>query len=157
MSFFRAAVTVIVCLSAIPAAARAQAGGRSAPAADSAAVVQVVEQFHAALAAGDSAAVLRLLHDDAVVLETGDMETRHEYRGHHLPADIAFARAVPRQVGAVRVTVRDNVAWVMSTSTARGRYRERDVNSQTAELAVLERTAEGWRIAAIHWSSRTLR
>jgi ketosteroid isomerase-like protein len=126
-------------------------------AADSAAVVEVIRQFHEALAAGDSSAVLRLLHDDAVILESGGMETKEEYRGHHLPADIAFARAVPRQPGAVRVTVLGDAAWASSMSVTRGRFRDRDVNSQSAELMVLERHADGWVISAIHWSSRTLR
>jgi hypothetical protein len=39
----------------------------------------------------------------------------------------------------------------------RGTYRDRAVNSQCVELMLLERTPEGWRIAAIHWSSRQLR
>lgn len=125
--------------------------------ADSAAVVGVIHQFHGALQAGDSATVLRLLHDHAIILETGEMETKQEYRSHHLPTDIAFARAVPRESGPVRVEVRGDVAWATGTSVARGSYRDRDVNSQTAELMVLERTADGWRISAIHWSSRTLR
>jgi ketosteroid isomerase-like protein len=125
--------------------------------ADSAAVVGVIQQFHGALEAGDSATVLRLLQDRAIILETGAVETKQEYRSHHLPADIAFARAVARESGPIHVEVRSDIAWATSTSIARGSYRDRDVNSQTAELMVLERTADGWRIAAIHWSSRTLR
>lgn len=129
----------------------------SGSAADSAAVVHVVHRFHNALVAGDSATVLRLLHDDAVILESGDLETKQEYRSHHLPADIAFARAVPREAGTVQVTIHGDVAWASSTSIARGRYRDRDVNSQSAELMVLQRNPSGWVISAIHWSSRTLR
>jgi ketosteroid isomerase-like protein len=128
-----------------------------ASAADSAAVVHAIHQFHHALEAGDSVTVLRLLHDDAVILETGATETKQEYRSHHLPSDIAFARAVPREAGPLRVTVLGDVAWASSTSIARGRYRDRDVNSQSAELVVLQRSGDGWLISAIHWSSRNLR
>jgi ketosteroid isomerase-like protein len=124
---------------------------------DSAAVAGVIGQFHSALENADSAAVLRLLHHDAVILESGDLETRAEYRSHHLPADIAFARAVPRTPGPVQISVRGDVAWATSTSTTRGRYRDRDINSQMVELMVLERSAEGWQIVAIHWSTRNLR
>jgi ketosteroid isomerase-like protein len=130
--------------------------GPHAPA-DSLAVAQVIDRFHDALAAGDSAAALSLLTDDVIILESGDVETKEEYRAHHLSADIAFARAVPRQAGPMRVTVRGDVAWATSTSIMRGSYRDREINSQSVELMVLERTAAGWRIAAIHWSSRTLR
>jgi hypothetical protein len=57
-------------------------------------VARTVEQYHRALAAGDSTAALTLLAPDAVILESGGVETRDEYRGHHLPGDVAFARAV---------------------------------------------------------------
>jgi ketosteroid isomerase-like protein len=124
---------------------------------DSAAVVRVIHQFHAALEAADSAAVLRLLSDDAVILESGAVETKQEYRSHHLPSDIAFARAVPRETSPITVTVRGDVAWASSTGVARGRYRDRDVNSQSAELMVLQRRGDAWVISAIHWSSRSLR
>ena len=64
---------------------------------DSTAILATVTAFHAALAAGDSAAALALLAPDAVVLESGEVETRAEYAAHHLAADIEFSRAVPSQ------------------------------------------------------------
>ena len=128
-----------------------------ATASDSAAVLTVVEQFHAALAAGDSAGALRLLHPDAVILESGGVETVPEYRGHHLPADIAFARAIPSQRTIVRVGVVGEAAWVASTSVTRGEYRGRPINSAGAELTTLRRSDGRWLISAIHWSSRTAR
>jgi uncharacterized protein (TIGR02246 family) len=121
---------------------------------DSAAVAAVVARFHDALAAGDSAAALALLADDAVVVESGAVETREQYRRHHLPADIGFARAVRSERAPVRVTVRGEAAWTVATSATRGTYRGRPVNADGAEVMVLARTADGWRIAAIHWSSR---
>jgi ketosteroid isomerase-like protein len=150
-----AAIAATLVLSGATAPAHGQHAHTSA--ADSAAVVHVIHQFHNALETGDSATVLRLLHDDAVILETGDIETKQEYRSHHLPSDIAFARAVPRETGPVRVSVHGDVAWASSTSIARGRYRDRDVNSQSAELVILQRGGDGWVISAIHWSSRNLR
>jgi ketosteroid isomerase-like protein len=132
-------------------------GGDASVAADSAAVAEVVHRFHAALAAGDSVTALQLLRDDAVILESGGTESKQEYRSHHLPSDIAFARAIRPDAGPMRVQVRGDAAWATSTSIVRGTFRDRPVNSQTVELMVLERTAQGWRIAAIHWSSRALR
>lgn len=131
--------------------------GRAQGQTDSAAVVAVITQYHAALAAGDSLAALRLLAPDAVILESGGRESRDEYRSHHLPGDIQFARAVPSERGAVQVTVMGDVAWAVSTSTTTGTYRDRAINSTGAELVVLSRGTEGWRIRAIHWSSRARR
>lgn len=126
-------------------------------ASDSAAAASVVERYHHALETGDSTAALALLTSDAVILESGGVETREEYRGHHLPADIAFARAVKSVRSLSRVVVRGDVAWVASTSTAQGEFRGRAVNSAGAELMVLVRGADGWQISAIHWSSRARR
>ena len=149
--------------------AEANTGGRAAPAAggprvlgtpargaasDSAEIAGVVDRFHRALATGDTAAVLRLLAPDVVIQESGGVETLSEYRSHHLPGDMAFARAVERDRSPIRVRVKGDAAWATSTSTTVGDYRGRAINSQGAELMVLRREPEGWRIVAIHWSSR---
>ena len=134
------------------------AGDASAASADSAAVARAIVAYHDALAAGDSAGALALLAADAVILETGGVETREEYRGHHLPGDIAFARAVRSERTPPQVRVQGDVAWAWSTSVAQGTYRQRAINSAGAELMVLGRAADGrWLIHAIHWSSRNRR
>jgi ketosteroid isomerase-like protein len=125
--------------------------------ADRDAVIATVQAFHEALARGDSAAALALLAPDLQVLESGSLENRDEYRRHHLPADIAFARAVPSQRGELSVVVSGDVAWVTGTSRTTGTYRERAINSAGVELMVLSRAPAGWQIRAIHWSSRSVR
>lgn len=139
---------LILGTAVLPGALTAQAS------ADSAAVARVVERFHGALEAGDSATAIALLAPDAVILESGSAESVAEYRAHHLPADIEFARAIKGTRAALRVTVRGDVAWAAGTSTTQGEFKGRAVNSAGAELMVLVRTASGWRISAIHWSSR---
>ena len=138
-------------------------GGRTAdavgspPARDSAAVAAVVAAYDRALQAGDSAAALALLAPDAVILESGSIETREEYRSHHLASDIAFARATQATPGVMRIVVQGDVAWASSTKTTTGQFRDRAVNSSGAELMVLTREPTGWMIRAIHWSSRARR
>lgn len=129
----------------------------AAAALDSSAVAMVVDQFHRALETGDSASALSLLAADAIILESGGVETRQEYRSHHLAGDIEFARAVRAERGPVRVTVQGDAAWATSTSTTVGSFRDRAINSANAELMVLTRTAGSWRIRTIHWSSRSRR
>lgn len=137
-----------------PAAGSLPTGGTAS---DSSAVARVVEQFHRALEAGDSASALSLLAPDAIILESGGVETRQEYRSHHLPGDIAFARAVRSERGPMRVTVQGDAAWGTSTSTTVGSFRDRAINSAGVELMVLTRSEGSWRIRAIHWSSRARR
>ncbi|MEO7457256.1 MAG: nuclear transport factor 2 family protein [Gemmatimonadaceae bacterium] len=122
--------------------------------ADSAEVSRVVERFHDALARGDSAAALAQLAPDAVILESGSSETVADYRSHHLPADIEYARAVKSVRTPTRVAVQGGMAWVSATSVTQGTFKERPVNSAGVELMVLVKTTSGWRISAIHWSSR---
>lgn len=156
---YRAVLTakplMAILLAGVPGTAAAQAPAEHAQ--DSARVVATLQSFHAALAAGDSAAALALLTPDAVVLESGGIETLAEYRSHHLPGDVAFARAIRSERGPVSVRIRGDVAWATSTSSAVGTFRDRAIDSAGAELAVLVRDGEGWRIAAIHWSARQRR
>ena len=121
------------------AAPAADHAGHDMPSAgDSLAVAGVVQAFHDRLAAGDSAGVLALLAPDAMILEGGVMETREE-----------------REVR--QLTVSGDAAWVVSSSGLRGEMDGRALDLEGAELMVLTRTPEGWRIAAIHWSSRRRR
>jgi hypothetical protein len=53
---------------------------------DSAAAAALVERYHRALAAADSVTALGLLAEDATIAESGGIESRQEYRSHHLAA-----------------------------------------------------------------------
>jgi hypothetical protein len=128
------------------------ASGREQPASPTPAVV--VARFHAALAAGDSAGASRLLDTAVVVLESGDLETRATYLRDHLPADIRFARSAKSVRQVKGVEEHEGTAWVVSTSRATGKFEGRAVDSDGAELIVLRRVGQDWRIVAIHWSSR---
>lgn len=150
-----AAVAALVALALQPAASVAQPGpSPRAAAPDSAAIAAAAEAFHAALAAGDSVAALGLLADDAVVLEGGELETRAQYAAHHLAADIAFTRGLggTRTVTGVRQV--GDAAWLWATTACRGAWNGRDIDSVGAELLVLAREGDRWRLRAIHWSSR---
>ena len=137
------ALAALVLLSA-PSLAGAHDGGPAA----------VVHAFHAALARGEAETAAALLASDAVVIESGGIESRAEYLAHHLPEDIAFARAVAQERSDVRVVRTGDVAWVSARSRSHGTFRGREIRSAGAELIVLSREAAGWRIRAIHWSAR---
>lgn len=121
---------------------------------DAAAVTAVVKAFHSLLHAGDAVGVMRLIADDALLLEAGGFETRAEYETHHLPADIEFEKAVTSTRSEIRTVVNGNSAWATSSAEFTGTFRGRAVDSISAELMVLTREPAGWRIRAIHWSGR---
>lgn len=145
----------LVLVTLTPAVSRAQHEAHHAS--DSAAVAAVVVQYHEALAAGDSAAALALLTDDASILESGGVETKAEYRSHYLPADITASRSSQGQRSPVHVRIQGEVAWTTSTTTSQRTVNGNAVASSLAELMVLVKTPGGWKISAIHWSSRTRR
>ena len=154
----RSKVLLLIVFAFVAATAasnrEASAAFTSAADADSAAVAKVVNDFHAALSKGDSATALRLLSNDVVILESGGVETRSEYRSHHLPADIEFASGVADKRGPMHITVRGSVAWTAGTSETKGDFKGRSIDSIGAESMVLTKEAAGWRIRSIHWSSR---
>jgi ketosteroid isomerase-like protein len=143
-------VAFLTGLAAMPLAAQPATN-------ESAEVAAVVDKFHAALAAGDSTAALQLLADDAVMLEAGSVESRSEYGKNHLPADIEFEKGVSTKRAPIRVIVRSDTAWATSTSEVVGTFQGKPVNFVGAESMVLTRESAGWRIRAIHWSSRAVR
>ncbi|MEZ4588282.1 MAG: nuclear transport factor 2 family protein [Gemmatimonadales bacterium] len=141
-------LAVVLSITATPALAQQS---------DSALVVAIIDAFRQALASGDSAGAIRLFADGGRILESGGVESVGEYRSHHLGADIQFLQATSTTRGPLGVTVAGDVAWAVSTSTTTGEFRGRSVSSTGAELMVLRRTDSGWRIEAVHWSSRSRR
>ena len=146
-------ILAVACLSGLAAAPLAAQPATN----ESAEVVAVVDKFHAALAGGDSSAALQLIADDAMMLEAGSVETRSEYGKNHLPADIEFEKGVSTKRSSIRVVVRGDTAWATSTSEVTGTFQGRAVDFVGAESMVLSRESAGWRIRAIHWSSRARR
>ncbi len=124
------------------------------PSSDSTVVTRTVARFHDALQSGDTAGVRQLIAADLRVLEGGDVEDRAQYLAHHLAEDIEFAKGVRGETNVISYAQQGSVAWVVSTSTSVGKFNDRDINSVGAELIVLSRTREVWKIRAIHWSSR---
>ncbi len=116
--------------------------------------VGTVTAFHAALASGKTQAALALLTEDAMIFESGGVESsRAEYASHHLESDAAYSAAVPRTLVSRSHGEDGDAAWVMSVEIATGTYRNRAINSRSVETMLLRRVEGQWRIMHIHWSS----
>ena len=141
--------TFVIAAASFAAPLSAQSSGSPA---------DLVQAFHAALAAGDSAGALDALDPQVLIYESGGVEaSRDEYRSHHIGADMAYASATTRKVTKQSAGQTGNVAWVLSESTTMGTFRDREVNSRGTESMMLRRTAGRWLITHIHWSSRRVR
>lgn len=124
---------------------------------DSSAAAAVVERFHSALTSGDSARAVALLASDVLVLESGAVQTRAEYLSHHLGADMKASKGSKAARSVVQVRVMGDAAYVVSKTVSPPTGAEGSTGSEMAELMVLSKTASGWSIRAVHWSSRRRR
>ena len=124
---------------------------------DSANAVAAIEQFHNALAASDSVLAVSLLTDDVAIIESGTIQSRAEYLSHHLGADMKASQGGKGVRTLVKVTVVSTMAYVVSKTETPPSGVEGNTGSELAELMVVSKTANGWKIRAVHWSSRRRR
>jgi ketosteroid isomerase-like protein len=115
----------------------------------------VVSEYHAAVASGDTAKALSLLSPSVQIFESGYVEqSRSEYAGHHLPADVAFAKAAKRNVLKTSERVAGDLAVVMQETDTQGTHKGAQVHLIGTETAVLEKKGDTWIVIHFHWSSR---
>ena len=115
-----------------------------------------VAAFHAVLSSGNRDAALALLDPEVLIFESGGAElSRDEYASHHLSSDMEFSGATARTIVDQRSGGVDDVAWVLTRTETSGSIRDKTINARGVETMLLRRTAHGWRIVHIHWSSRS--
>ena len=130
--------------------------GSTTPKHNDADVAAVLESFYGAIKRGDATAAMSVIAPDALFVESGRLETREQYEMNHLPADIHFEKQVTGTRDPLRITFKDNAAWVVATTTYDGKFEGAPVQFVSAQLMVLSKEADAWKIRSIHWSSRPL-
>ncbi|MDZ7715164.1 MAG: nuclear transport factor 2 family protein [Balneolaceae bacterium] len=118
-------------------------------------LIQVIDNFRMAIINNNAEKASSLLTDDARILETGGIETKEEYLSHHFHSDGKFLSAMERELKTQKVTSSAKTAWISTVSKMSGTYNDQDISIDSAELAVLVKTKDGWKISAVHWSSRS--
>jgi mono/diheme cytochrome c family protein/ketosteroid isomerase-like protein len=114
----------------------------------------VVDDFQHRLHHGDTQRAAQLLDPSVLIFEGGNAEkSRAEYASHHLGADSEFLKAATVRPLLRRGEANGNLAWIATEAeiTTQG---AKPISLISTETMVLEKTADGWRIAHIHWSSR---
>jgi len=114
-----------------------------------------VDAFFAALKAGDFVTAESLLDPNVRIFESGGAErSAKEYASHHMKGDAAFLKTATQEVSARTGDAIGDLAWVGSEQRITGTSKDKPVDILSTETMVLRKTAEGWRIVHIHWSSR---
>lgn len=118
--------------------------------------VAVVEQFLAAVRAGDRERAGPLLAEDVLILESGKAQrSRAEYLGGHAISDAAFLKDASIQVTRRSAQAQGGLAWVATESELQATGKDgTPMTRLSSETMVLKQTAAGWRIVHIQWSSR---
>ncbi len=116
----------------------------------------MLESFYGAIKRGDPKTAMSVIAPDALFVESGKLETREQYETNHLPADIDFEKQVTGKRDPLRITFKDDAAWVIATTTYDGKFEGSPVQFVSAQLMVLTKDMGAWKIRSIHWSSRPL-
>ncbi|WP_020404881.1 nuclear transport factor 2 family protein [Gracilimonas tropica] len=115
-------------------------------------ISKTLSEFETAIVENNSKAASELLHDDVIILEGSNSETKEQYLSHHFHSDGKFIGAMNRELISERITIEGNVAWVSSQTKMTGVYNEREIDRTSLELAVLKKENGDWKIIALHWS-----
>ncbi len=115
-----------------------------------------VGAFQAALKSGDAAAASRWLAPEVLIYEGGGAEhSRDEYTAHHMAADMAYLKTAQIEMLKRSSGGDDTTAWVTTESHILGKSSKgKPLDIASTETALLHKTAEGWRIVHLHWSSQ---
>lgn len=117
--------------------------------------VATVERFAAALSAGDVARAGAELDAGVLILESGGVErSREEYLGGHARSDAAFMKGAHVSLKHRTAQAAGDLAWVASESEIHAAKDGKPLMISSTETMVLKRTAQGWKIVHVHWSSR---
>ena len=134
-----------------------QADGTAEQTIDPAAIdaVKVVDAFSEAIRTNRLDQARDLLDPQVLILESGGAErSRDQYMAGHAIEDAAFMRDATVQLRHRRAQAEGDFAWVGSESSLQAVNEGKPLSLSSAETMLLKRTAQGWKIVHIHWSSR---
>ena len=116
---------------------------------------RVVDAFHAALKAGETSRAASMMAPGVLVFEAGGAEaSRAAYGAEHLTADATFEKTALEEILRRTGAAAGHSAWIATEGRAQARAGEKVTDRLTTETMILARTADGWRIVHVHWSSR---
>lgn len=115
----------------------------------------VADALYAALRTGDEKTVEKILADDVLILEGGHAQTsRADYMSGHMKSDMAFLPNVTSTTLERKVSQTGDLAWVITHSRTKGRYRDKEINELSREMLVMKHDGHNWQVTLIHWGEK---
>ncbi len=113
-----------------------------------------LQAFSDALEVGNRDHAIASLAPDLIVVEDGVEESRADYVGGHLAADIAYQKSV-KTVLLERSVVNDSPTQARIVSKLRmvGNRSDKMIDTFVDETAVLTKRPDGWKIQRLEWVS----
>ncbi len=121
------------------------------------AAVKVVDAFSTAIKAARIDSAKALLDPKVLVLESGGSErSRDQYLEEHAVADAAYMQGATQDLRYRKARVAGELAWVGTESILTSQKNGKPSLNMSTETMILRKTADGWKIVHIHWSSRAV-
>jgi uncharacterized membrane protein/ketosteroid isomerase-like protein len=116
--------------------------------------VRVAESMNSAIGSGNTDDLKRLLDQNVVIFESGNVESSlAEYQSHHMKSDIAFMAAMNVELLSREVIDAGDSATVISRSRISGQYKGKEINLVNTETLVIQKRNRDWKVVHVHWSS----
>jgi ketosteroid isomerase-like protein len=117
--------------------------------------VAVVDAFSDAIKVVRIDDAAALLDPQVLVLESGGSErNRDHYLAEHAQADANYMRDARQELRYRQARIVGDIAWVGTESVITRDKDGKPSSSLSTETMLLKKTAQGWKIVHIHWSSR---
>ncbi len=88
------------------------------------------------------------------MLEGGTLQSAQSYASGHMQGDMRFLAAISSEILARDQQSSERQATIITQRRMTGRFNDRDVDLLGTETATLAKTAAGWRITHLNWTSR---
>ncbi len=138
-------------------AVHTHADGKQHVHAAAASPIDIAKALHEGLASGDVSKVKTLLDPGVLILESGGAERSWaEYAAHHLKADMDFLKTVTYKLQRQSGDTVGDLAWLATEARMTGTANRKPLDIQSTETLVLKKSAAGWRVVHVHWSSRAV-
>ena len=116
--------------------------------------VKVAESMSSAIGSGNIDELKRLLDQNVVIFESGNVESSlAEYQSHHMKSDIAFMAAMNVELLSREVIDAEDSATVISRSRISGQYKGKEIKLVNTETLVIQKRNREWKVVHVHWSS----